>query len=119
LYRDKEYVVGEGERVFGTRFNYMASDDSSFGEKLKVLEEGDVMIVYLSYVFGDFKFTEVQLERVGDLFRVFATYTDSSGNSQTKLMDCNKNRWSWQTKYLSLNNVKESLTATLDGNCKI
>jgi hypothetical protein len=77
------------------------------------------MIVYLSYVFGDFKFTEVQLERVGDLFRVFATYTDSSGNSQTKLMDCNKNRWSWQTKYLSLNNVKESLTATLDGNCKI
>ena len=117
LYRDKEYVVGEGERVFGTKFNYI-NDDNSFGEKIGSLEEGDVTIVYINYAIGDFKISEVQLERVGSTFRVFATYSDGNGNLQTKLMDCNKNGWTWQSKYLNLNNVRESLAATLNENCK-
>lgn len=118
FYRDKEYVVSADEKVFGIKFDYM-NDNSGFGEKLGNLGEGDVVIVYINYTIGDFKITEVQLERVGNMFRVFATYSDSSGNSQTNLMDCNKNGWTWQTKYLNLNNIKESLTATLDANCKI
>lgn len=117
IYRDKEYVLTDGEKIFGSAF-LRTKDENSFSEKINALGNIDVLIVTATYSFGDIATTEIQFERNGNEIKVFATYKNSEGKEESHLLDCNKNGWSWQTKNLNINNVRATLEETLVENCK-
>lgn len=121
LYRDKKYVLKEGEKIFGVRFSYMEKDDESFGQRVRNIFVGENLLVPISYSFptysGKIVTTDILIQKQENgEFLVFAYYLDSAGNEQSHQLNCNKNGWIGKT--LTIVNIKETLAETLDKNCK-